>query len=75
LQTLDFLTCVKSSRVSEFREACNKRFELSTVFKSPEEQAKIVSELSELSQKRQKEEEKKTESIGTNGVEKVVTAA
>jgi len=34
LSIIRFLTAIKSSRVEEFRKACNGKFELSTVFKS-----------------------------------------
>ncbi|KAG6853321.1 hypothetical protein C0991_005198 [Blastosporella zonata] len=37
LKVLEFLTDIKSERVDEFREACDRRFEVSTVFKLKEE--------------------------------------
>jgi hypothetical protein len=33
---------INSSRADEFRLACNKKFDLSTVFKTPDELAAIV---------------------------------
>ncbi|TFY67170.1 hypothetical protein EVJ58_g1798 [Rhodofomes roseus] len=41
LDTLTFLHEIKSSRVEEFKAACDSRFERSTVFKSPTEQAAL----------------------------------
>ena len=37
LDTLDFLRDLKSSRVEEFRAACDSKFEIATVFKPSEE--------------------------------------
>ncbi|KAG6862967.1 hypothetical protein C0991_009176, partial [Blastosporella zonata] len=37
LKVLEFLTDIKSERADEFREACDRRFEVSTVFKLKEE--------------------------------------
>lgn len=39
LAVLSFLNDIRSQRAEEFRVDCDKRFELSTVFKSPKEQA------------------------------------
>jgi peptide alpha-N-acetyltransferase len=39
LNIILFLTTIKSSRIDEFRAACDAKFELSTVFKSPAELA------------------------------------
>ncbi len=36
---LSFLNNARSQRAEDFRVECDKRFELSTVFKSPKEQA------------------------------------
>ncbi|KAH8102267.1 NMDA receptor-regulated protein 1a [Cristinia sonorae] len=41
LDIQELLQTIKSSRASEFRLACNKKFELSTVFKSPNELAEL----------------------------------
>lgn len=41
LRILSYLQCVKSTRAEEFRIACDNKFELSTVFKSSEEQAAL----------------------------------
>ncbi|TFK20657.1 N-terminal acetyltransferase A, auxiliary subunit [Coprinopsis marcescibilis] len=38
---LRFLTSIKSTRAEEFRAACDKKFELSTLFKTPEELATL----------------------------------
>ncbi|KAL5521607.1 hypothetical protein ACEPAF_2355 [Sanghuangporus sanghuang] len=43
-KAFDFLSSINSTRKDEFREACDKRFELSTVFKAPEELAKLHAE-------------------------------
>ncbi|KAL5514354.1 hypothetical protein ACEPAG_2442 [Sanghuangporus baumii] len=43
-RVLDFLSSINSARKDEFREACDRRFELSTVFKAPEELAKLHAE-------------------------------
>ncbi|KAF9255052.1 N-terminal acetyltransferase A, auxiliary subunit [Marasmius fiardii PR-910] len=45
LDVLAFLESIKSSRVEEFRKACDARFELSTVFKTPEEREKLAEEV------------------------------
>ena len=39
LSAIDFLTSLQSSRVDEFKIACQSKFELSTVFKNSEELA------------------------------------
>ena len=39
LSAIDFLTSLQSSRVDEFKVACQSRFELSTVFKNSAELA------------------------------------
>jgi hypothetical protein len=41
LAALAFLNDIKSPRREEFRETCDLRFELSTVFKTPEEQVEL----------------------------------
>lgn len=41
LNILSYLRHIKSSRTEEFRIACDKKFGLSTVFKSPDEQATL----------------------------------
>ncbi|KAL4078146.1 NMDA receptor-regulated protein 1-domain-containing protein [Scleroderma yunnanense] len=41
LHILTYLRRLKSPRADEFRIACDKKFELSTVFKSPDEQATL----------------------------------
>jgi len=38
---LSYLQRLKSPRAEEFRVACDKKFELSTVFRSSEEQANL----------------------------------
>ncbi|EJD05554.1 NMDA receptor-regulated protein 1a [Fomitiporia mediterranea MF3/22] len=43
-KALDFLTTISSSRRDEFREACDKRFPLSTMFKPAEELARLHAE-------------------------------
>jgi N-alpha-acetyltransferase 15/16, NatA auxiliary subunit len=39
LSSIAFLTDIKSSRIDEFRAACDAKFELSTAFKPPAELA------------------------------------
>ena len=39
LSAIDFLTLLKSSRIDEFKAACQSKFELSTVFKNSAELA------------------------------------
>ncbi|KIY45057.1 N-terminal acetyltransferase A, auxiliary subunit [Fistulina hepatica ATCC 64428] len=41
LACFKFLSSIQSSRADEFRAACNNRFELATMFKTSEEQAKL----------------------------------
>lgn len=41
---VSFLTGLKSSRAEEYREACDAKFELSTVFKSAEQLAELRKE-------------------------------
>ncbi|KAH8116094.1 NMDA receptor-regulated protein 1a [Phellopilus nigrolimitatus] len=43
-KALQFLADIGSSRKDEFRSKCDERFELSTVFKTPEELARLRSE-------------------------------
>ena len=46
-KAFQFLKSIDSQRGEEFRLACDKHFELSTVFKTPEEQAAIHAKDSE----------------------------
>lgn len=45
LKVLQFLRDVRSPRAEEFRAACDKRFELATIFKTSEELALLHSQV------------------------------
>ncbi|KAI5121997.1 hypothetical protein M0805_001830 [Coniferiporia weirii] len=43
-QAMQFLKEIQAPRADEFRESCDERFELSTIFKTPEEIARLQSQ-------------------------------
>ncbi|KAG7091847.1 hypothetical protein E1B28_008249 [Marasmius oreades] len=45
LDVIAFLQSIKSTRVEEYRKACDGRFELATVFKTSEEREKLAEEI------------------------------